>query len=40
MESEFVAWLRERLPSDSRLVLGAGDDAAIVRAGRSDPTAC
>ena len=31
MESEFIAWLRERLPAHRRLVVGAGDDAALVR---------
>lgn len=30
MESEFIAWLRKRLPSHPRLLLGAGDDAALV----------
>jgi thiamine-monophosphate kinase len=33
MESEFVAWLRSRLPSHPQLWLGPGDDAAILRLG-------
>ena len=37
MESEFIAWLRERLPPHPLLRLGPGDDAAILRwAGRGD----
>lgn len=36
-ERNFIAWLRERLPQHSRLLVGPGDDAAIVDlAGRSD----
>ncbi len=31
MESEFIGWLRERLPSHPRLLLGLGDDAAVLR---------
>ncbi|MHB0960462.1 MAG: thiamine-phosphate kinase [Pirellulaceae bacterium] len=31
MESEFIAWLRERLPPHRNLRLGIGDDAAILR---------
>ncbi|HVU87751.1 MAG TPA: thiamine-phosphate kinase [Pirellulales bacterium] len=31
MESEFIAWLRERLPAHRRLGVGIGDDAALVR---------
>jgi thiamine-monophosphate kinase len=31
MESEFIAWLRERLPPHPRLAVGVGDDAAQVR---------
>ncbi len=31
MESEFIAWLRERLPAHPRLGIGVGDDAALVR---------
>ena len=31
MESEFIAWLRERLPPHPDLRLGIGDDAAILR---------
>jgi thiamine-monophosphate kinase len=30
MEAEFLAWLRERLPAHPRLMLGIGDDAAIL----------
>jgi thiamine-monophosphate kinase len=33
MESEFVAWLRERLPPHPLLRLGPGDDAAVLRLG-------
>jgi thiamine-monophosphate kinase len=33
MESEFIAWLRERLPPHPQLRLGPGDDAAILRLG-------
>ncbi len=33
MESEFVAWLHRRLPANERLLLGIGDDAALVRLG-------
>lgn len=33
MESEFIAWLRGRLPSHPRLRLGPGDDAAVLRLG-------
>ncbi|MCH8045930.1 MAG: thiamine-phosphate kinase [Planctomycetes bacterium] len=33
MESEFVAWLRARLPAHERLRLGPGDDAAVLRLG-------
>ena len=33
MESEFVAWLRARLPGHQRLRLGPGDDAALLRLG-------
>jgi thiamine-monophosphate kinase len=37
MESQFIAWLRERLRGHRRLLLGPGDDAAVLRlAGRSD----
>ncbi|HEY4312492.1 MAG TPA: thiamine-phosphate kinase [Pirellulales bacterium] len=31
MESEFIAWLRERLPPHPRLAVGVGDDAAQVQ---------
>ncbi len=31
MESEFIAWLRERLPAHRHLAVGIGDDAALVR---------
>jgi thiamine-monophosphate kinase len=31
MESEFIAWLRQRLPAHRRLAVGVGDDAALVR---------
>ena len=30
MESTFIAWLRERLPPHPLLMLGIGDDAAIL----------
>lgn len=33
MESEFISWLRSRLPSSPQLRLGPGDDAAILRLG-------
>jgi thiamine-monophosphate kinase len=33
MESEFIAWLRTRLPPSPALRLGPGDDAAILRLG-------
>jgi thiamine-monophosphate kinase len=37
MESQFIAWLRERLCGHRRLRLGPGDDAAVLRlADRSD----
>jgi thiamine-monophosphate kinase len=35
MEAEFIQWLRERLPAHPRLLLGAGDDAAILSVGQS-----
>ncbi|MBI2823666.1 MAG: thiamine-monophosphate kinase [Planctomycetia bacterium] len=38
MESEFISWLRERLPSHRRLELGIGDDAALVRLGERQGT--
>ncbi len=31
METEFIAWLRERLPPHPQLLLGPGDDAALLR---------
>jgi thiamine-monophosphate kinase len=31
MESRLIAWLRERLPRHSQLLLGPGDDAAVLR---------
>jgi thiamine-monophosphate kinase len=37
MESQFIAWLRERLRGHRRLLLGPGDDAAVLRlADRTD----
>jgi thiamine-monophosphate kinase len=33
MESDFIHWLRERLPKHPRLLLGPGDDAAILSLG-------
>ena len=33
MELDFVDWLRDRLPSDPRLMIGVGDDAALVGLG-------
>lgn len=35
MESEFVRWLRTRLPASEWLGLGPGDDAALLRLGAS-----
>jgi thiamine-monophosphate kinase len=35
MESEFIAWLRKRLPPHPQLFLGPGDDAAILQLGRN-----
>jgi thiamine-monophosphate kinase len=37
MESEFIAWLRNRLPAHPRLPLGPGDDAAILRLAEGTP---
>jgi thiamine-monophosphate kinase len=31
MESEFIRWLRSRLPDHPRLLVGPGDDAAVLR---------
>ena len=31
MERDFVRWLYKRLPSQSALLVGPGDDAAIVK---------
>src|SRR6186997_2447300 len=31
MERDLVRWLRQRVPSHPRLLVGLGDDAAIVR---------
>ena len=31
MESQFIAWLRQRLCGHRRLRLGPGDDAAVLR---------
>jgi thiamine-monophosphate kinase len=37
MEAEFIRWLRERVPASSTLLLGLGDDAAVLSlGGRSD----
>ncbi len=33
VESDFIAWLRERVPPHPQLLLGPGDDAAILRLG-------
>ena len=30
MEREFIRWIRTQLPPDPRLLLGAGDDAAVL----------
>jgi len=38
MESDFIAWLRQRVPPHPQLLLGPGDDAAILRLG--DRTDC
>jgi thiamine-monophosphate kinase len=35
MELEFIDWLRRRLPTDSRVRLGIGDDAALVETSRA-----
>jgi thiamine-monophosphate kinase len=35
MESDFISWLRSRLPSHPQLRLGPGDDAAILELSRS-----
>lgn len=31
MENELIRWLRRRLPADGRLIIGPGDDAAVVQ---------
>jgi thiamine-monophosphate kinase len=36
MEAEFIHWLRDRLPSHPQLLLGPGDDAAVLRLTRQD----
>ncbi len=36
MESQFIAWLRERLPPHPLLRLGLGDDAAVLRLAEAD----
>jgi thiamine-monophosphate kinase len=36
METEFIRWLRGRLPAHPQLLLGPGDDAAVLRLTRSD----
>jgi len=36
MESQFIAWLRKRLPRHPLLRLGPGDDAAVLRLGGGD----
>ena len=36
MESDFIRWLRGRLPRHPKLLLGPGDDAAILRLAESD----
>lgn len=33
METEFIAWLRDRLPQHRSLIVGPGDDAAIIDLG-------
>jgi thiamine-monophosphate kinase len=33
MEREFIAWLRQRLGTDARLLVGPGDDAAVLAPG-------
>jgi thiamine-monophosphate kinase len=38
MESELIAYLRERLPAHPLLTLGAGDDAAVLRLGSAADT--
>jgi len=38
MESDFIAWLRERVPPHPQLLLGPGDDAAILRLAGSQGT--
>ena len=34
MEAELIAWLRQRLPTHPRLLLGPGDDAALLALGQ------
>ena len=34
MEREFIRWIRSQLPDDPRLLLGAGDDAAVLEISR------
>lgn len=34
MEREFIRWIRSQLPPDPRLLLGAGDDAAVLELSR------
>ncbi len=36
MESELINWLRRRVPSAERLLVGIGDDAAVLRVGDDD----
>ena len=36
METEFIHWLRGRLPAHPQLLLGPGDDAAVLRLTRAD----
>ncbi len=36
MESEFIEWLRRRLPAHPKLLIGPGDDAAVLRLAQHD----
>ncbi len=36
MESEFLTWLRQRLPAHPQVTIGLGDDAALLRLAGSD----
>lgn len=40
MESEFLSWLRPRLPTHPQVLLGPGDDAALLRIGNASDGNC